>query len=116
VFAQTGKDGLLRRAAMGPGRAGSDVQLYIATIDLLRSEKPLYEPIKQDPDSDVAAVPIKLNPEVATLKFSVARNPTGKAVKKVAEQIVAALQHLTLQAESEGLAGSGDPLNKYSKP
>jgi hypothetical protein len=116
VFTQTGKDGLLRRVATGPGQAGSDVQLYVTTIDLLRTEKPLYEPIKQDSGSDVAAVPIKLNPEISTLKFSVARNPTGKAVKKVAEQIVAALQRLTLQAESEGLAGSGDPLNKYSKP
>jgi hypothetical protein len=37
-------------------------------------------------------------------------------MKKTAEQVVAELQRLTLQAESEGLAGSDDPLNKYSKP
>jgi hypothetical protein len=116
VFTQTGQDGLLRLAALGPGQAGGDVQLYITTSDLLRSEKPLYEAIKQGSGSDVAAVPIKLNPEIAVLAFSVARNPTEKAVKKLAEQIVAELQRLTLRAESEGLAGSGDPLNKYSKP
>jgi hypothetical protein len=116
VFTQTGQDGLLRCAALGPGQAGGDVQLYVTTSDLLRSEKPLYEAIKRGSGSDVAGVPIKLNPEIAVLKFAVARNPAEKAVKKAAEQIVAELQRLTVQAESEGPAGPGDPLNKYSKP
>lgn len=115
VFAQTGKDGQLRRAAIGSGQSGGDIQLYVTSSNLLRPEKPLYEVIKQGAGA-AADTPIKLNPDVATLKFSVPGNPTDKAVKKVAEQIAAELQRLTLQAESEGLAGSDDPINKYSKP
>jgi len=115
VFAQTGKDGQLRRAAIGPSQPTGDIQLYVTSSNLLRPEKPLYEIIK--PVTEAAPdTPIKLNPEVATLKFSVSSNPTDKTLKKVAEQIAAELQRLTLQAESEGLAGSDDPINKYSKP
>jgi Domain of unknown function (DUF4410) len=116
VFAQMGKDGQLRRVVMGYGQPAGDIQLYVTTSNLLRLAKPLYEIVKQGADGRVAAVPIKLNPDVATLKFCLAGNPSDKAVKKTAEQIVAELQRLTLQAESEGLAGSDDPLNKYSKP
>jgi hypothetical protein len=115
VFAQTGKDGQLRRAAIGPSQPTGDIQLYVTSSNLLRPEKPLYEIVKQGPEA-AADAPIKLNPDVATLKFSVPGNPTDKTLKKVAEQIAAELQRLTLQAESEGLAGSDDPINKYSKP
>jgi hypothetical protein len=115
VFVQTGKDGQLRRAAIRPGQPAGDIQVYIASSNLLRPEKPLYEVVKQGAGA-AADTPIKLNPEVATLKFSVSGNATDKAMKKVAEQIAAELQRLTLQAESEGLAGSDDPINKYSKP
>jgi hypothetical protein len=117
VFTQLSKDGRLRRAAIGPDQAsGVDVQLYVATMNLLRSAKPMYENVKQETNGASASSPIRLNPEVATLKFSVAGNPADQAVKKTAEQIATELQRLTLQAESEGLAGSDDPLNKYSKP
>jgi hypothetical protein len=114
VFTRTGKDGQLWSAAIGPGQPAADIQLYVTTSNLLRPAKPLYEVLKHDASADAA--PIKLNPDVATLKFSVAGNPSDKAMKKTAEQVVAELQRLTLQAESEGLAGSDDPLNKYSKP
>lgn len=115
VFAQAAKDGQLRRAAIGPGQPAGDIQLYVTSSNLLRPEKPLYEIVKQGAAA-AADTPIKLNPDVATLKFSVAGNATDKAMKKIAEQIAAELQRLTLQAESEGLAGSDDPINKYSKP
>jgi len=116
VFTQMGKDGQVRRAAVGPGQPAGDIQLYVTTSNLLRPAKPLYEVVKPTAAGDGVAPSIKLNPEVATLRFPVTNNPADKAVKKIAEQIVAELQRLTLQAESEGLAGSDDPLNKYSKP
>jgi hypothetical protein len=113
VFTRIGKDGQLRRAVIGSEHTAGDLQLYVTTSNLLRPAKPLY--LEQGASSDSAVV-ITLNPEVATLRFAVADNPADQAVKKVAEQIAAELQRLTLQAESEGLAGSDDPLNKYSKP
>jgi hypothetical protein len=115
VFTQTGKDGQLRRAAIGPGQPAGDIQLYVTSSNLLRPEKPLYEVVKQGAGA-AADTPIKLNPDVATLKFVMPAHPDAKAIKKTAEQIVGELQRLTLQAESEGLAGSDDPINKYSKP
>jgi hypothetical protein len=115
VFARTGKDGQLRRAAIRQSQPTNDIQLYVTSSNLLRPEKPLYEIIKRGTEA-AADTPIKLNPDVATLKFSVSGNPTDQTLKKVAEQITAELQRLTLQAESEGLAGSDDPINKYSKP
>jgi len=116
VFTQTGKDGELRRAAMGPGQSNGDVQLYMTTGNLLRTAKPLYEPVDKGSTGNSGNALIRLNPEVATLKFSLPGNPDTKAVKKTAEQIVAELERLTLQAESQGLAGAEDPINKYSKP
>jgi hypothetical protein len=116
VFVRVGKDGQMRRTAIGSGQPAGDVQLCVTTSNLLRPAKPLYDVLKRDASGGEAAAPIKLNPDVATLKFTVAGNPSDKTVKKTAEQIVAELQRLTLQAESEGLAGSDDPLNKYSKP
>jgi hypothetical protein len=113
VFTRIGKDGQMRRAAIGSEHTAGDLQLYVTTSNLLRPAKPLY--LQQGTSSDSAVV-ITLNPDVATLRFAVADNPADHAVKKVAEQIAAELQRLTLQAESEGLAGSDDPLNKYSKP
>jgi len=113
VFTQMGKDGQLRRAAVGPNQPTGSIQLYVTTSNLLRPAKPLYEIVEQ---AASGAAPIKLNPEVATLKFSLPGDPTDTALKKTAAQIVAELQRLTLQAESEGLGGSDDPLNKYSKP
>jgi len=115
VFARTGKDGQLRRAAIGQGQAAGDIQLYVTSSNLLRPEKPLYEIVKQGAEA-AADAPIKLNPDVATLKFSVSGDLTDKAMKKLTGQIAAELERLTLQAESEGLAGSDDPINKYSKP
>ncbi|HEY0704092.1 MAG TPA: hypothetical protein VGD60_15085 [Candidatus Acidoferrales bacterium] len=114
AFTQTGKDGVLRLISPGPGPAGADVQLYVTTGNLLRTRRALYEPI--DKNANSAGAPIRLNPEVARLKFSVPANPDPKAVKKVAEQIVAELQRLTLQAAAQGLSGSGDPINQYAKP
>jgi hypothetical protein len=116
VFTQMGKDGQLQRASVGPNQPTGTIQLDVTTSNLLRPAKPLYEIVEQDAGGQLAAAPIKLNPDVATLKFSLAGNPSDKAVRKTAEQIVAELQRLTLQAESEGLGGSDDPLNKYSKP
>jgi hypothetical protein len=115
VFTRIGKDGELRRAAFGAGHTSGDLQLYITMSNLLRPAKPLYE-LRQPGAGSAAALAITLNPDVATLRFAVADNPADQAVKKVAEQIAAEWQRLTLQAESEGLAGSDDPLNKYSKP
>jgi hypothetical protein len=116
VFTQMGKDGQLRRAAVGPNQPTGSIQLYVTTSNLLRPAKPLYEIVEQAASGAAPAAPIKLNPEVATLKFSLPGDPTDTALKKTAAQIVAELQRLTLQAESEGLGGSDDPLNKYSKP
>jgi hypothetical protein len=116
VFTRTGPDNVLRRVTVGPGQPATDVQLYITTENLLRTERPLYEPVGKTTEKDPAGEAIRLNPEVATLKFSIQGNPDAKAVKKLADQIVAELQRLTLQAEAQGLSGSGDPINKYSKP
>jgi len=120
VFTEPGKDGQLRRAGVGQNAPAGDLQLYVTTSNLLRLAKPLYEVVKPTAGGlgggGAGAPAIKLNAEVATLKFSVTSNPADKAVKKIAEQIVAELQRLTLQAQSEGLAGGDDPLNKFSKP
>lgn len=115
VYTETGKDGQLRRAVPGTARPAGDLQLYVTTSNLLRPAKPLYEVVKPASDHGLESA-IKLNPDVATVKFSVNNNPGDKDLKKTAAQIVAELQRLTLQAESEGSAGSDDPLNKYSKP
>ena len=116
VFTQQGKDGQLRRATIEAGHPVDGVQLYVTTSNLLRPSKPLYEVVKPESAGGVVSAPIRLNPEVATLKFSVTGNFDDKAAKKAAEQIATELERLRLQAESEGLAGSDDPLNKYSKP
>ncbi len=116
VFTRTGPDGVLRRVTVGPGQLAADVQLYITIENLLRTERPLYEPVGKGSTKDSTGVAIRLNPEVATLKFSMPGNPDAKAVKKLSDQIVAELQRLALQAEAQGLSGSGDPINKYSKP
>jgi hypothetical protein len=116
VFTQKSADGILRRATVGQGQAATDVQLYLTTANLLHNVRPLYEPIDKRATADSAGAAIRLNPEVATLKFSLAGNSDAKAVKKLADQIVAELVRLTLQAEAQGLSGSGDPINQYSKP
>jgi hypothetical protein len=115
VFTQKSADGILHRAAVGQGQPAADVELYLTTASLLRNVKPLYEPVDKSA-ADSAGAAIRLNPEVATLKFSLAGNSDAKAVKKLADQIVAELVRLTLQAEAQGLSGSGDPINQYSKP
>jgi hypothetical protein len=116
VFTEKGPDGVLRRVNPGSGQSGGEAQLYLTSANLLRTVRPLYEPVDKDAGPNSSGVPIRLNPDVATLKFSAPMNPDAKAVKKLADQIVAELQRLTLQAESQGLDGSGDPINKYSKP
>jgi predicted trehalose synthase len=115
VFTQKSADGVLHRAAVGQEQPAADVQLYLTTANLLRNVKPLYEPVDKSA-ADSAGAAIRLNPEVATLKFSLAGNSDTKAVKKLADQIVAELVRVTLQAEAQGLSGSGDPINQYSKP
>lgn len=116
VFTQTGKDAELRRVILGERQVNGDVQVYVTTANLLRTAKPLYEPVSKGSSGNTAGEPIRLNPEVATLKFVMPANPDPKAIKKTAEQITAELERLTLQAESQGLAGAEDPINKYSKP
>jgi hypothetical protein len=116
LFTRTGPDNVLRRVSVGPGQLPAAVQLYITTENLLRTERPLFEPIDENVTAGPGGVAIRLNPAVATLKFSVPGNLDAKAVKKLSDQIVAELQRLTLQAEAQGLSGSGDPINKYSKP
>ena len=115
VFTLRSPDGVLHRATVGPGQSASDVQLYLTTANLLRTVRPLYEPVDKR-TADSAGVAIRLNPEVAVLKFSLPGNSDAKAVKKLADQIVAEMVRLTLQAEAQGLSGSGDPINQYSKP
>jgi hypothetical protein len=116
VFTQKSADGILHRAAVGQGQPAADVQLYLTTANLLRNVRPLYEPVDKRAAAESAGEAIRLNPEVATLKFSLAGNSDAKAVKKLADQIVAELVRVTLQAEAQGLSGSGDPINQYSKP
>jgi len=116
VLTQTGKDAELRRVILGERQVNGDVQVYVTTANLLRTAKPLYEPVSKGSSGNTAGEPIRLNPEVATLKFVMPANPDPKAIKKTAEQITAELERLTLQAESQGLAGAEDPINKYSKP
>jgi hypothetical protein len=116
VFTQTGNGTELRRVVLGAIQVNGDVQVYVTTANLLRTAKPLYEPVRKGLTRSIGAEPIRLNPEVATLKFVMTANPDAKAIKKTAEQIVAELERLTLQAEAQGLAGAEDPINKYSKP
>jgi hypothetical protein len=116
VFTQQGPGGVLRGVSLGPGQTAGNVLLYLTSDNLLRTVRPLYEPVDKNAAPTAGGMAIRLNPEVATLKFSAPTNPDPKAVKKLADQIVAELQRLTLQAESQGLDGSGDPINKYSKP
>jgi hypothetical protein len=116
VFTQTGKDAELRHVALGASQVNGDVQVYVTTANLLRTAKPLYEPVSKGSAGNSAGEPIRLNPEVATLRFVMPPNPDPKSIKKTAEQIAAELERLTLQAESQGLAGGEDPINKYSKP
>ena len=116
VFTQTGKGLEVRRVVVGSDQLSGDVQIYLTTANLLRTQKPLYEPVNKSSAGNTASEPIRLNPEVATLKFVMPANADAKAIKKTAEQIVAELERLTLQAESQGLAGAEDPINKYSKP
>jgi hypothetical protein len=116
VFTRMGPDGALRIVTVGPGQAAPDTELYVTLANLLRTTRPLFEPLKEGAAGDSAGVPIRLNPDVAALKFSVPGDLDAKAVKKLSDQIVAELERLTLQAESQGLAGAEDPINKYSKP
>jgi hypothetical protein len=116
VFTRTGPDGVLRIVTAGSGQAAPDAEIYVTSANLLRTARPLFEPLAKGGAGDSAGVPIRLNPDVATLKFSVPGDLDAKARKKLSDQIVAELQRLTLQAESQGLAGADDPINKYSKP
>lgn len=116
VFTQSGKDLEMRRVTIGADPLSGDVQIYLTTANLLRTQKPLYEPVRKSSARNSASEVIRLNPDVPTLKFVMPANPDAKAIKKAAEQIVAELERLTLQAESQGLAGAEDPINKYSKP
>jgi hypothetical protein len=59
---------------------------------------------------------ITMNPEVAVLKFDLGKDLSYKAITKTADQVVAELERISLQGEAEGLGGSSDPLNKFSKP
>jgi len=108
VFVQAGKDGRLRRAHLNAGVNASDVLIYATTTNLYHVAKPMYAAAADDS--------ITLNPEVAVLKFTLGKELSDKAIKKTAGQVVAELERISLQAEAEGLAGSGDPLNKFSKP
>jgi hypothetical protein len=116
AFTQVGRDGLSRRAVFSPEPPEGAMQVVVTTVNLYRSSKPLY--LNQDKSnvSDPTGEPIVFNPEVAILRFTLSENPSDKAIKKTAEQIAAELERLTLQAESQGLAGAEDPINKYSKP
>lgn len=116
VFTQKGPDGVLRQVKAGPGQVAGNMLLYLTSDNLLRAVRPIYEPVDKSAAPTSVGVAIRLNPEVATLKFSAPMNPDAKAVKKLADQIVAELERLTLQAEAQGLSGSSDPINKYSKP
>ena len=116
VFTQTGNGAELRRVVAEASQLTGDVQVYVTTANLLRTAKPLYEPVSHGSSGNTTNEPIRLNPEVATLRFMMPANPDAKAMKKTAEQIVAELVRLTLQAETQGLAGAEDPINKYSKP
>jgi hypothetical protein len=116
IFTELGKDGALLPAAIGPSPTDVGIQLYVTSSNLLRTAKPLYGIAHKGKGGEPRNAPIVLNPEVATLKFPIAKNSTEKVIKKTAEQITAALVSFTAEAESQGLTGSGDPLNKYSKP
>jgi hypothetical protein len=109
VFAESGKDGRMRRANVSAGEINGDVVVFASTTNLYHVAKPLYAVTPAD-DS------ITLNPEVAVLRFALGKDLGDKAIKKAADQIVAELERLTLEAQAEGLGGSGDPLNKFSKP
>jgi hypothetical protein len=108
VFVQAGKDGHLRRASLGAGDRTTDILIHATTTNLFHVAKPLY--------AAGADNSITLNPDVAVLKFNLGKDLSDKAIKKAAEQVVTELQRISLQAESEGLGGSSDPLNKFSKP
>jgi hypothetical protein len=108
VFAQAGKEGRLRRASLGAVEKTSDVLVYATTANLYHVAKPMYAVAADDS--------ITLNPEVAVLKFDLGKDLSYTAIKKTADQVVAELERISLQAEAEGLGGSGDPLNKFSKP
>jgi hypothetical protein len=109
VFAESGKDGRMRRANLTAAEINGDVVVFATTTNLYHVTKPLYAVAPAD-DS------ITLNPEVAVLRFTVGKDLGDKAIKKAAAQIVAELERLTLEAQAEGLGGSGEPLNKFSKP
>jgi len=115
AFTQAGTDGKLRLAAVGPSATGGAMQVVVTTTNLYHTAKPLYEIVSKDAGGDSSGA-IRLNPEVAVVKFSWPNNPADKDVKKTAEQIAAELERLSLQAEAEGPSGPNDPLNKFSKP
>jgi hypothetical protein len=108
VVTQAGKDGQLRRADLGAGEKTTDVFVDVTTSNLSYVAKPMYAL-----GADNA---VTLNPDVAVLKFNLGKDLSDKAIKKTADQIVAELVRISLQAEAEGLGGSSDPLNKFSKP
>lgn len=109
VFAESGKDGRMRRANLSAAEINGDVVVFATTTNPYFVTKPLYALTPAD-DS------ITLNPDVAVLRFAVGKDLGDKAIKKAADQIVAEWERLTLEAQAEGLGGSGDPLNKFSKP
>jgi hypothetical protein len=108
VFVQAGKDGHLRRASLGAVEKTSDVLVYVTTTNLYHVAKPMYAVAADDS--------ITMNPEVAVLKFDLGKDLSYKAITKTADQVVAELERISLQGEAEGLGGSSDPLNKFSKP
>jgi hypothetical protein len=109
VFTQVGHDGQSRRVVFIPEPPAGAMQVVVTTVNLYHSPKPLYSAVSAD-DS------ITLNPDVAVLKFNLGKDLSDKAIKKTANQVVAELERISLQAQAEGLGGSGDPLNKFSKP
>ena len=116
IFTQTGKDGRMRLAVVPGSEMSGDFQIYVTTGSLYRPAKSLYSIEKEKSTPDPLGEPIVLNPGVATLKFSLPINAPEKTIKRSASQISAELQRLTEQAEAQGLGGSDDPVNKYSKP
>ncbi|MFZ0522636.1 MAG: DUF4410 domain-containing protein [Candidatus Acidiferrales bacterium] len=112
IFAQVGPDNRLHRAMLGSGQGAEAMQLYVAVQDFTRFTPPLYQPEPTDDGATQASPAIVLNPNADAARFSIETDITDKAIKQIAQKIIAELvKSINAQAKS-----GYQPLNKYAKP
>jgi hypothetical protein len=99
VFAEPDEQNRIRRLLVGSDSPAPKLLLYVGVDDLARPEQPLYE-LAKPPSNDAKHGPvITVTSYSPVARFELGKDPTDEDIKKVAVDVVAALNAL-LRANS----------------